>query len=42
MMKHKTNLELQKEKVKLIHKFLRLSPNEQQQVIDEIKKIRKR
>lgn len=42
MMKHKTNIQLQKDKVILIHKFLQLSPEEQQQVIDRIKEIRKR
>lgn len=42
MMKHKTNIQLQKDKVILIHKFLQLSPEEQRQVIDRIKEIRKR
>ncbi len=42
MMKHKTNIQLQKDKIKLVHKFLQLSPEEQQQVIDKIKIIRKR
>lgn len=42
MMKHKTNIQLQKDKIKLVHKFLQLSPEEQQQVIDKINEIRKR
>ncbi len=42
MMKHKTNIQLQKDTITLVHKFLQLSSEEQQQVIDKIKEIRKR
>lgn len=41
MMKHETNVQLQKDKIILIHKFLQLSSNEQQQVIEKIKQMQK-
>lgn len=42
MKKTNNNVNNRKRQIELIHKFLQLTPDEQQQVIDRIKEIRKR
>lgn len=39
MKKTNSNVNNRKRQIELIHKFLQLTPNEQQQVIDRIKEI---